>query len=60
MYQSIPGTDYFETSFVRWQITNQIGTSQHCPIFVAIFILSLLLYPCPATLHGKKEQEQKN
>lgn len=56
MYQSISGSDYFETSFV---ITSQRGTSQHCPIAVVIFILSLLIYTCPATSHGQEEQEQK-
>lgn len=56
VYQFIPGTDYFETSFV---ITSQTGIFQHCPIVVDIFILSLLLYNCLATFHGQKEQEQK-
>lgn len=56
MYQSIPGTDYFEASFV---ITRQTGTFQHCPIVGDIFILSVLLYPCPATWHGQEEQEQE-
>lgn len=56
MYQSVPGTDYLETSFV---ITSQIETFQHCPIVADIFILSLLLYLYSATSHGQEEQEQK-